>query len=68
MVFSTTDSNITYFENHTHLIDTLFIPVSRWGATLNSKLGAGYYSHQWGILPFSFGKVPDEVYLIYRFN
>ncbi len=32
--------------------------------TMNSALGAGFYSSYWGPLPFAFGRVPAEVYRI----
>jgi 4-amino-4-deoxy-L-arabinose transferase-like glycosyltransferase len=34
-------------------------------ATLNINLGAGFYSSQWGPLPFAFGSVPPEKYFVY---
>ncbi len=69
MVFSTSNTNIINFKEVNLLKDfTLFVPISRWGSTMSTALGAGFYTHQWGVLPFSFGKVPDETYLMYRFN
>ncbi len=35
---------------------------------MNSTLGAGFYAHVWGILPYAFGTANDEVYLIYSIN
>ena len=34
--------------------------------TMNFGLGAGFYSSNWGPLPFAFGRVPPEVYFISR--
>jgi hypothetical protein len=42
------------------------IPVMKTFATMKSNLGAGFYSHLWGPLPFAFGKPDDGKYLIYR--
>ncbi|MFQ5673060.1 MAG: glycosyltransferase family 39 protein [Nitrospinales bacterium] len=36
-------------------------------ATMNRSVGAGFYSHRWGPLPFAFGKVTLERYSIFRF-
>jgi hypothetical protein len=37
---------------------------SRVLTTMHSALGAGFYSSEWGPLPFAFGPVPDERYFI----
>ncbi|MCK5716838.1 MAG: glycosyltransferase family 39 protein [Thiomargarita sp.] len=68
MVFSKSSSNIINFDNTAFLKNlTLFMPNSRWGSTMSIEGGSGFYSHQWGILPFVFGNVPDETYLFYMF-
>src|SRR5262249_54556590 len=35
-------------------------------ATMSQPLGAGFYASVWGPLPFSFGTVPPERYLVAR--
>lgn len=40
----------------------------RWLTTMNSRLGAGYYSDGWGPAPFLFAPVPAETYLVFRAN
>ena len=35
-------------------------------AVVNPRLGAGFYSHRWGPLPFAFGPVSLEVYDVRR--
>jgi hypothetical protein len=42
------------------------VPTSRWVSTLNADFGAGYYSDGWGPLPFVFGRVPPDVYIVLR--
>jgi hypothetical protein len=42
------------------------LPVSRSVATMSQPLGAGFYASVWGTLPFAFGSVPPERYLIAR--
>ncbi|HTR27521.1 MAG TPA: glycosyltransferase family 39 protein [Terriglobales bacterium] len=37
-----------------------------WAATISWQLGAGFYSSYWGPLPFTFGQVPPERYIILR--
>jgi hypothetical protein len=39
---------------------------STWLSTMNGRTGAGYYSDAWGRLPFVFGPVPAEEYLVFR--
>jgi hypothetical protein len=42
------------------------VPASLWVSTLNLDFGAGYYSDGWGPLPFAFGHVPPDVYVVLR--
>jgi 4-amino-4-deoxy-L-arabinose transferase-like glycosyltransferase len=37
-------------------------------ATVQGKLGAGFYSSDWGPLPFAIGRVPAERYILLRFG
>jgi hypothetical protein len=37
-------------------------------ATVQGKLGAGFYSFDWGPLPFAVGRVPAERYVLLRFG
>jgi hypothetical protein len=39
---------------------------SKWLSTMSGPSGAGFYSDGWGPLPFVFGRVPAEEYLVYR--
>lgn len=36
-----------------------------WFATLNEKVGAGFYSSYWGPLPFAIGRVPPQQVSVY---
>lgn len=40
--------------------------LDRRAATMSQPLGAGFYASVWGPLPFSFGTVPPERYLVAR--
>jgi len=39
-------------------------PVLPFLATLSPRLGAGFYVDEWGPLPFAFGRVPPERYVL----
>jgi 4-amino-4-deoxy-L-arabinose transferase-like glycosyltransferase len=45
---------------------TLKVPIHTWSSTMQANLGAGFYLYHHGPLPFAFGKVPDEEYLLLR--
>jgi 4-amino-4-deoxy-L-arabinose transferase-like glycosyltransferase len=38
----------------------------KWLATMNGGAGAGFYSDGWGPMPFVFGPIPSQTYLVYR--
>jgi hypothetical protein len=38
-----------------------------WGVTtMHRVVSAGWYAHIWGVLPYRFGRVPEEVYWVYE--
>ncbi len=37
-----------------------------WLTTMNLSCGAGFYSDDWGPLPYAFGRVPPENYVVLR--
>jgi hypothetical protein len=39
-------------------------PVLPFLATLNPRVRAGFYAEEWGPLPFAFGRVPPERYVL----
>jgi Dolichyl-phosphate-mannose-protein mannosyltransferase len=39
---------------------------SKWLTTMNQSCGAGFYSGDWGPLPFVFCRVPQDHYVVYR--
>jgi 4-amino-4-deoxy-L-arabinose transferase-like glycosyltransferase len=41
-----------------------FVPC-RWLSTINTPLGAGFYSSRWGPLPFALGLVPVEKHCVF---
>lgn len=45
---------------------TLNFPSGRWVATMCKQKGAGFYSDQFGPLPFYFGLVPAEQFVVSR--
>lgn len=46
------------------LLRVIELPSSRWLATLQPGIGAGFYSELVGPLPFAFGTVPPERYYV----
>lgn len=44
------------------------IPVAGWVSTMRSSAGAGFYSAIYGPLPFAFGRITPELYLVYRIS
>lgn len=51
------DSNTVY--------RVLRVPIRCGLTTLNASAGAGFYAHQWGMLPFVFASVPPEEFFFY---
>jgi hypothetical protein len=45
---------------------TCKLEASKWLAIMNVHCGAGFYSNEWGPLPFVFGQAPPEEYLVFR--
>lgn len=45
---------------------TIEVRPSGWASTMHRDAGAGFYSHFWGPLPFTFGSPPPERYEVYR--
>jgi len=52
--------NASLVKSHRHLT----FPVPRWGTTSHYQVYAGFYSDGAGPLPYVFGPVPEEVYLV----
>jgi len=42
----------------------LYLPSSGWLATMNMMTGAGFYSDEFGALPFAFGHVDPEQFML----
>jgi 4-amino-4-deoxy-L-arabinose transferase-like glycosyltransferase len=40
------------------------LPVLPFLATLNPRVGAGFYAEEWGPLPFAFGRIPPDRYVL----
>jgi hypothetical protein len=64
--FNSRDFNL-YFPPEKTLWKKKFELPSLFGvASMNNVLGAGFYSYSWGPLPFVFGNVPNDQYLIFK--
>ena len=55
-------------ENTVERVAIIEMPVSRWIATMNRSVGAGFYMDTLGPLPFAFGPVSAEKYFVLRFK
>ncbi len=47
------------------LIGELRVPGSSLAATMNTSVGAGFYADAWGPLPYTLGRAPGELYLLF---
>jgi hypothetical protein len=67
MIVPNNNTNLLSFPSElvTHMAD-IEIPVVPWLATMNPSVGAGFYSAIWGPLPYAVGKVPPELYQVYK--
>jgi hypothetical protein len=46
----------------------LRLPSCQWLATMQKNIGAGFYSHYCGPVPFLFGNIPPETYYLFEVN
>lgn len=47
-------------------VATFAVPNARFGATMSREVGAGFYSHFWGPLPYIFADTPPEAFTLVR--
>jgi 4-amino-4-deoxy-L-arabinose transferase-like glycosyltransferase len=47
--------------------DTLQISSPKYAVTMDPRLGAGFYADIFGLVPFTFGLVEPEIFIIYNF-
>lgn len=66
MILPTNNTNVEALPEKKAYEDEIlqFMPC-RWLATINRKLGAGFYSDVWGPLPFAVGPVGPEEYYVF---
>lgn len=66
-VVPTNDSNFRIGEDDegVRMVNSFTLFPSRWVATMNRDIGAGFYSFGYGPLPYYFGDVPPEEYRVY---
>jgi hypothetical protein len=53
-------------EDRISLKKTLQLIPCRWLTTMQKDIGAGFYLHRSGPVPFIFGKIPPETYLLFE--
>jgi hypothetical protein len=67
VVTPTNNSNAKLLSRKTaRTVQTMTFETCSWLTTMQVQRGAGFYAHQWGPLPFVFGPVPAETYLVYE--
>ena len=54
--------------NKATVIERFDLPSPRWLATWNRAAGAGFYAGTLGPLPFGFGRMPPEEFVIYQWS
>jgi hypothetical protein len=57
--------NIASFQKQNPLIQQFEVEPRQWITTMNQSMGAGFYSRDWGPLPFAFGIAGPEKYYAY---
>lgn len=57
--------NIDSFHKKNPLLQLVEVGPRQWLTTMNPAMGAGFYSHLWGPLPFVFGLADQEKYYVY---
>ncbi len=65
------DNGVTLFDVRPRFVASRKVIETRMPsgiATMQGALGAGFYSSDWGPIPFAFGRVPSERYVLLRFG
>jgi hypothetical protein len=69
MIVPSNNTNVFFYDSR--FFDgqhELEFPACPWLATLQERVGAGFYSAIWGPMPFVFGPTPTEKYAVCRLN
>jgi len=67
MIVPRNNTNLLDFPSELAIhMEDIQIPVVPWLATMNHSVGAGFYSAMLGPLPYGIGKVPPELYQVYK--
>lgn len=65
VVYPTNNTNLTLMNPEAATEREAFeIPANSWLATMNHRIGAGFYSDRWGPSPFAAGSVPPERFYV----
>jgi hypothetical protein len=65
IVIPGTNTNITPIPNDWYTFRKfVYLPSTGWLATMNIPTGAGFYSDEFGALPFAFGRVDPEQFIL----
>jgi hypothetical protein len=67
MIVPSNNTDVIYYDSEFfNRLQELEFPACPWLATLQARVGAGFYSGIWGPMPFVFGPTPMEKYSIWR--
>jgi hypothetical protein len=66
VVVPSTNTNIYPMPDWAKPIDVIDVPSSRWLATMNTAVGAGFYADVFGPLPFAVGSIAPERFTVYE--
>ena len=50
----------------TEHVEELRAPTLSWASTMSMDSGAGFYASEWGPVPYRFGSIKDEIFVITR--
>jgi hypothetical protein len=65
LIIAQNNTNVPFPPNDVaNLKRTLEFMPCPWLTTMNDVCGAGFYSQQWGPVPFLFGRIPPEIYYV----
>ena len=66
VVFPLNNANLFDISSDANVVEIARLKIDAHAGTMTTKLGAGFYSSDWGPLPFAIGPVPDERYYVLR--
>jgi 4-amino-4-deoxy-L-arabinose transferase-like glycosyltransferase len=66
LVMPAPGTDLFHVPDWAHIIDAIRVPSSRWLVTMNRDVGAGFYAHAYGPLPFVMGPGLPSRFTVYE--